>query len=110
MGQEIENIENNIANQLNINENTGSIFLSRKTRFSRRFEKLNLEVASDERYGEVMDDFKYYNTVLDGVDMPTKLADGGFTEHEIFIATIRKDKYAKKLEKNIFFESAQWIG
>jgi hypothetical protein len=109
MSQEIENKDNQIGNQLIINDNSGAIYLSKKTRFSKRFEKLNQEVASNERYEGIMDDFKYYITKLDGIDMPTKLVDGGFTENEIIEATRRKEKYAKKLEINRFFESAQWI-
>lgn len=109
MSQDIENKDNQIGNQLNINDNSGPIYLSKKTRFSKRFEKLNQEVACNERYEGIMDDFKYYITKLDGIDMPTKLVDGGFTENEIIEATRRKEKYAKKLEINRFFESAQWI-
>lgn len=109
MSQEIENKDNQIGNQLNINDNRGAIYLSKKSRFSKRFEKLNQEVASNERYEGIMDDFRYYITKLDGIDMPTKLADGGFTESEIIEASRRKEKYAKKLEINRFFESAQWI-
>lgn len=109
MSQEIENKDNQIGNQLNINANSGAIYLSKKTRFSKRFEKLNQEVASNERYEGIMDDFKYYITKLDGIDMPTKLVDGGFSDNEIIEATRRKEKYAKKLEINRFFESAQWI-
>ncbi|MDP4285426.1 MAG: hypothetical protein Q8891_13450 [Bacteroidota bacterium] len=109
MNQEIENKDNQIENQLNINDNSGAIYLSKKSRFSKRFEKLNQEVANDERYEGVMEDFKYYITKLDGVDMPTKLVDGGFNDSEIIEATRRKEKYAKKLEINRFFESAQWI-
>jgi hypothetical protein len=56
-----------------------------------------------------MESLKHYLTKLDGIDMPTKLRDGGFSENEIIKATRRKEKYAKKLEKNLFFESAQWI-
>lgn len=106
-----QNINNNgpVEKQLIIKENSGSIILTNKTRFSKRFDKLNKEVASDEKYEGVMDSLKHYLTKLDGIDMPTKLKDGGFTESEIIKATRRKEKYAKKLEKNLFFESAQWI-
>lgn len=106
-----QNINNNgpVERQLNIKENSGPIILSKKTRFSKRFEKLNEEVASDVKYEGVMDSLKHYLTKLDGIDMPTKLKDGGFSENEIIKATRRKEKYAKKLEKNLFFESAQWI-
>jgi len=98
-----------VENQINAAAIHGDVYLAKKSRFSKRFEKLNKEVGANVRYEEVMEDFKYYITKLDGIDMPTKLADGGFTEKEIIEATRKKEKYAKKLEKNKFFESAQWI-
>jgi hypothetical protein len=109
MSQQVENTENQIQNQLNIGENQGAIYLTKQTRFSKRFEKLNKEVASDERYEGTMESLKYYLTKLDGIDMPTKLEDGGFKKSEIIDATRKKERYAKKLELNRFFESAQWI-
>jgi hypothetical protein len=109
MSQQVENNENQIQSQLNIGENQGAIYLSKQTRFSKRFEKLNKEVASDERYEGIMESLKYYLTKLDGIDMPTKLEDGGFKKSEIIEATRKKERYAKKLELNRFFESAQWI-
>lgn len=109
MSQQVENTENQIQNQLNIGANQGPIYLAKQTRFSKRFEKLNKEVASDERYEGIMESLKYYLTKLDGIDMPTKLEDGGFKESEIIEATRKKERYAKKLELNRFFESAQWI-
>ena len=109
MSQQVENTENHIQNQLNIGENQGAIYLTKQTRFSKRFEKLNKEVASDERYEGTMESLKYYLTKLDGIDMPTKLEDGGFKKSEIIDATRKKERYAKKLELNRFFESAQWI-
>lgn len=109
MSQQVDNNENQIQNQLNIGENQGAIYLSKQTRFSKRFEKLNKEVASDERYEGIMESLKYYLTKLDGIDMPTKLEDGGFKKNEIIEATRKKERYAKKLELNRFFESAQWI-
>lgn len=109
MSQQVKNTENQIQNQLNIGENQGAIYLTKQTRFSKRFEKLNKEVASDERYEGTMESLKYYLTKLDGIDMPTKLEDGGFKKSEIIDATRKKERYAKKLELNRFFESAQWI-
>lgn len=109
MNQNIDNTENQIQNQLNIAENQGPIYLTKQTRFSKRFEKLNKEVASDERYEGIMDSLKYYLTSRDGIDMPTKLQDGGFNQNEIIEATRKKEKFAKRLELNKFFESAQWI-
>ncbi|MES2514715.1 MAG: ABC-three component system protein [Bacteroidota bacterium] len=106
-----QNVENNsdVANQLNVSGNHGNIYMGTKSRFSKRFEKLNTEVTSDTKYEGIMDALKHYLTKLDGVDMPTKLQDGGFTEREILTATRRKEQYAKKLEKSKFYESAQWI-
>jgi hypothetical protein len=108
MSQEINN-EQPVETQLNAANIEGNVYLGKKTRFSRRFEKLNNEVATSERYEGIMESLKYYLTKLDGIDMPTKLQDGGFSESEIIKATRRKEKYAKRLEKNLFFESAQWI-
>lgn len=75
-----QNVNNNglVERQLNIQENSGSLVFTNKTRFSKRFDKLNLEVASDEKYEGVMESLKHYLTKLDGVDMSTKLRDGGF--------------------------------
>ncbi|MDF2552869.1 MAG: hypothetical protein K0R77_2144 [Chryseobacterium sp.] len=109
MGQNVENKDSPIQQQLNISSNEGSIYLIRQTRFSKRFEKLNKEVATDIRYDGIMESLKYYLTSRDGIDMPTKLKDGGFRDSEILEATRKKEKYAKKLELNKFFESAQWI-
>ena len=109
MSQTVDNIDNEIQNQINIGANQVPIYLSKQTRFAKRFEKLNKEVASDERYEGVMESLKYYLTSRDGIDMPTKLQDGGFKESEIIEATRKKEKFAKRLELNKFFESAQWI-
>jgi len=108
MSQEVNNT-GEIQSQLNAANIEGNVYLSKKTRFAKRFEKLNKEVASDERYEGIMESLKYYLTSRDGIDMPTKLHDGGFKESEIIEATRKKEKYAKRLELNKFFESAQWI-
>ncbi len=108
MTQEIINTVT-VDTQLNVNENHGTINAIKKTRFSKRFEKLNTEVASDDRYEGTMESLKYYLTKRDGIDMPTKLEDGGFKVSEIIEAARRKEKFAKRLEINRFFESAQWI-
>lgn len=108
MSQEVNNT-GEIQSQLNAANIEGNVYLSKKTRFAKRFEKLNKEVASDERYEGIMESLKYYLTSRDGIDMPTKLQDGGFKENEIIEATRKKEKYAKRLELNKFFESAQWI-
>jgi hypothetical protein len=108
MSQEVNNT-GEIQSQLNAANIEGNVYLLNKTRFAKRFEKLNKEVASDARYEGVMESLKYYLTSRDGIDMPTKLKDGGFKESEINEAVRKKEKYAKRLELNKFFESAQWI-
>lgn len=109
MSQNVDNNENQIHNQVNIGANQAPIYLTKQTRFAKRFEKLNKEVASDDRYEGIMESLKYYLTSRDGIDMPTKLQDGGFRESEIIEATRKKEKFAKRLQLNRFFESAQWI-
>jgi hypothetical protein len=109
MSQNVDNNENQIHNQLNIGENQAPIYLTKPTRFAKRFEKLNNEVASDERYEGIMESLKYYLTRLDGIDAPTKLEDGGFKESEVIAAMQKKEKFAKRLQLNRFYESAQWI-
>lgn len=108
MEQFIDN-KSNINSQVNIGDNFGNLNFVPKTRFSKRFEKLKNEIESDIRYEGILSDFDYYNTKLDGRDMPSKLSDGGFSKRDILMATIKKQKYAKKAEKYKFFESAQWI-
>ena len=107
-----QEIHNNSEVQAQFNAGTvdGDVYFSPKTRFAKRFEKLNHEVANNIRYNEIMDSLKNYLTKLDGTkDMPEKLKDGNFNENEIIRAIRRKENYAKKLERNRFFESAQWI-
>lgn len=108
MEQHINN-QGPVERQLNIKENSGPIFLTKKTRFARRFEKLNQEVKNDERYEGTMEALKFYLTKLDGISAETKLYDGGFNENEVTSAIRRKENYAKRLQLNRFFESAQWI-
>lgn len=107
MSQEVNN-DGEIQSQLNA-ANVENIFFAKKTRFAKRFQKLNQEVESDERYEGTMESLKHYLTQLDGIDAETKLYDGGFNEIEVISAIRKKEKYAKRLEKNRFFKSAQWI-
>ncbi len=108
MGQKVNN-EGEIQSQLNAANVEGNIYFVKKTRFARRFEKLNQEVKNDERYEGTMESLKYYLTKLDGISAEKKLYDGGFTENEVISAIRRKERYAKRLQLNRFFESAQWI-
>lgn len=109
MGRQYIDNKDGVDNQVNVAENKGNIYIKKNTRFAKRFEKLNNEVKAESRYEGFLDEFKYYLTKLDGVDMPTKLKDGGFSEPEIIKATRRKEHYWKKWEKHKFYESAQWI-
>lgn len=108
MNQEVNN-KGEINSQFNVGNIEGNVSFVKKTRLAKRFEKLNLEVASDAKYEGIMESLKLYITKLDGINMPTKLKDGGFNEREIVDATKKKERYAKQLERNKFFESAQWI-
>jgi hypothetical protein len=108
MAQDVNN-EGEIQSQLNAANVEGNIYFAKKTRFARRFEKLNQEVKNDERYEGTMESLKYYLTKLDGISAETKLYDGGFNENDVISAIRRKEKYAKRLQLNRFFESAQWI-
>jgi hypothetical protein len=108
MSQDVNN-KGEIQSQLNAANVEGNIYFAKKTRFARRFEKLNREVKNDERYEGTMESLKYYLTKLDGIGAETKLYDGGFNEKEVVSAIRRKEKYAKRLQLNRFFESAQWI-
>lgn len=106
-----QNIENNkhIDSQFNINSNYGSIGSSPPTRFAKRFAKLIKEVSGNEAIDKILVDLNNYITKLDGIDLETKLQDGGFSLFEIEKATRRKEAFAKKLEMYKFFESSQWI-
>jgi hypothetical protein len=108
MNQEIKN-QSEVGAQVNIGDNKGDIFLGQKSRLYKRFEKLNQEVASNSRYEGVREDLERYITKMDGIGMSKKLTDGGFSSNEILKAAKRKQQYAKKAEKNRFYESAQWI-
>ena len=91
--QDINN-QNSIETQI---ITTGNVNLNRQTRWGANFQKLKEEVEKDVRFDSFIEDFIMYNTVLDGKSMPEKLKDGGFSESEILHATMRKDKYAKKI-------------
>lgn len=109
MAQEINN-QDSVGQQVIVGTLHGNVISNdRNTRFSKRFKMLCDEVLNNARYEGIMEDFEYYNTKLDGVDMPTKLKDGGYGENDIIAATRRKEKYSKKLEKHKFFQSALWI-
>lgn len=107
----IQRIDNNqsVDKQFNINSNNGNIYVSKPTRWSRRFENLRREVENNIKIDDFIDDLKEYNTLLDGKSMPNKLVDGGFTKDEIIAAAKNKEKYWKKFEKNRFYETAQLI-
>jgi hypothetical protein len=108
MSQEISN-QGPIEKQVIIADNKGKVYVSKPTRLSGRFEKLKEEVEKDLRYDKFIDDLNDFNTVLDGRSMPDKLKDGGFSGTDILRAEKRKLQYSKKLERNIFYESAQRI-
>jgi hypothetical protein len=106
--QDITNNET-VRQQVNVNAMHGDIQFVKVSRLSQRFKRLKEEVEKDIRYTGFIEDFKRYNTELDGKSMPDKLTDGGFSASEIERATIRKHQYSKKLERNKLYETAQLI-
>jgi len=98
-----------IQQQVNVANLSGNVELSNVSRLGQRFRRLKEEVEKDIRAPDFIDDFKHYNTELDGKSMPDKLKDGGFSSREITKATYRKHMYSKKLEKNKLYETAQLI-
>jgi hypothetical protein len=109
--QDGQNITNSAAveKQVNVNQLNGNIDFSQISRLGQKFKKLKEEIEKEVVLSDFIDDFKRYNTKLDGKSMPDKLADGGFSEIEIIRATKRKHMYSKKLEKNKLYETAQLI-
>jgi hypothetical protein len=109
--QDGQNITNSAAidKQVNVNQLNGNIDFSQISRLGQKFKRLKEEVEKEVVLSDFIDDFKRYNTKLDGKSMPDKLADGGFSEMEIIRATKRKHMYSKKLEKNKLYETAQLI-
>lgn len=111
MDSNIQDVNNQgeVGHQINVNNLKGNIELSKISRLGQRFKKLKEEVENNVLYNKFIDDFKRYNTELDGRSMPDKLADAGFNQNEINKATYRKHQYSKKLEKNKLYETAQLI-
>lgn len=111
MDSSIQDVNNqgDVAHQFNVNNLNGNIEVSKISRLGQRFKKLKEEVEKNVLYDKFIDDFKRYNTELDGRSMPDKLADAGFNQREINRATYRKHQYSKKLDKNKLYETAQLI-
>lgn len=111
MGMSNQDVSNNapISHQVNVADNNGTINFSSRSRLAQRFLKLKEEVEKDIRYQGFLDDFRRFNTELDGKSMPEKLEDGGFNKREIDRATFRKHQYSKKLERFKLYETAQRI-
>lgn len=108
---ERQNVNNSasVDKQVNVGQLNGNIDFSNISRLGQRFKRLKEEVEKDIRLLDFVEDFKNYNTKLDGKSMPDKLSDGGFNSIEILRATKRKHMYSKKLEKNKLYETAQLI-
>lgn len=108
---ESQNVTNSgpVDKQVIVSQLNGNIDLSGISRLGQRFRRLKEEVEKDIHLSDFLEDFKNYNTKLDGKSMPDKLADGGFSPAEILRATKRKHMYSKKLERNKLYETAQLI-
>ncbi|MET3115720.1 MFS superfamily sulfate permease-like transporter [Pedobacter sp. CG_S7] len=109
--QDGQNVTNSAAvdKQVIVGQLHGNIDFSNISRLGQRFKRLKEEVEKNIRLTDFIEDFKNYNTKLDGRSMPDKLIDGGFNNQEILKATKRKHMYSKKLEKNKLYETAQLI-
>ncbi|WET04347.1 hypothetical protein P0R33_08415 [Flavobacterium sp. YJ01] len=107
MPQEINN--DGLIDQQNNFANVESIYLAPKSKWQRRFEKLQEEVRNDERYESFIDDFLNYNTIQDGIGLEQKLIDANFTNIEIIRALKLKEKYSKRVVKGEMFQAQQEI-
>lgn len=107
MNQEINN-EGLIDQQNNFGK-VDNIYLTPKSKWQKRFEKLQEEVQNDQRYESFIEDFHNYNTIQDGIGLEQKLTDAGFNETEIIRALRFKEKYSKRVVKGEMFQSQQEI-
>jgi uncharacterized protein Smg (DUF494 family) len=108
MDQEIKN-DAPIDKQFNIGKVEGNINAVSKSRWQKKFEKLQEEVKSDSRYDSFIEDFNTYNTLLDGIGLEQKLKDAGFSQKEIIRALNFKDKYARRVVLGEMYLSQQEI-
>jgi hypothetical protein len=111
MARGVQDVVNNapLDSQFNIGKVDGNVNFSKKTRWQKRFEKLQHEVRNDIRYSTFIDDFNTYNTMLDGIGLEQKLIDGGFSEKEIIKALNFKDKYARRVVLGEMYHAQQEI-
>ncbi|MCZ2085750.1 MAG: hypothetical protein LC112_15890 [Flavobacteriales bacterium] len=107
--QEVGNYNNDINQQNNFANIKGDVRLTPKTRWQKRFEKLQEEVKNDDRYESFIEDFNTYNTIQDGIGLEKKLFDAGFTQREILKALKFKEKYAKRVVMGEMFHAQQEI-
>lgn len=103
------NTNGNIDDQINIANVTGDVRLIPKTRWQKRFERLQQEVKNDDRYATFIEDFNTYNTIQDGIGLEKKLEDAGFSQREMLRALGFKEKYSKRVVKGEMFLSQQEI-
>lgn len=107
MPQNVQN-DGSIEQQNNIGK-VDNIYLTPKSKWQKRFEKLQEEVQNDERYESFIEDFHNYNTILDGIGLEQKLIDAGFNGTEILRALRFKERYSKRVVKGEMFQSQQEI-
>ena len=75
------------------------------TWYQRKFKCLADEIEKDQRYDQIIEDLKYYDTLLDGTKgLEEKLIDGGRNSDEIARAIRQKQKFAKKQEKYKYYD------
>ncbi|MBS7321219.1 ABC-three component system protein [Sphingobacterium daejeonense] len=107
MTQKIQN-DASIEQQNNIGK-VDNVYLTAKSKWQKRFEKLQEEVLSDQRYETFIEDFHNYNTIQDGIGLEKKLTDAGFNSREILRALNFKEKYSKRVVKGEMFQTQQEI-
>lgn len=107
MNQNVNN-EGNIDKQVNIAK-VDTLYTSSKTRWQKKFERLQEQVHTDQRYESFIEDFHNYNTIQDGIGLERKLLDAGFNNQEILRALYFKEKYAKRVIRGEMFLAQQEI-
>lgn len=107
MPQNVQN-DGSIEQQNNIGK-VDNIYLTPKSKWQKRFEKLQEEVQNDERYESFIEDFHNYNTIQDGIGLEQKLIDAGFNYMEILRGLKFKEKYSKRVVIGEMFQSQQEI-
>lgn len=107
MNQEVKN-DGSIDQQNNFGK-VENLYITPKTRWQKKFEKLQEQVLNDVRYESFIEDFHNYNTLQDGIGLEQKLIDARFSSHEQIRFLKLKEKYSKRVVKGEMFQAQQEI-